>query len=623
MRGRLFLYTIIFTLFIAPALAQNGEVYHLKLLAVQELAGNYSGSEADLFLEIKEGSGRVFLETFPLTKMDTQISTRFAKEIACSHFKMDCRQYDFIFTIKSNSNIIGGPSAGAAIAALTTIAVLDLNYENDIAITGTINSGGIIGPVGGVKEKLEAASKAGLKKVLVAKGTALQYSSVVGSDEGDAANTTEDTIENDGTSEPNTPLDIIQYAKENLSLQVMEVVTLDDVIFELTGVNLNNKKIDVEENMDYQKIMQGLQKVLCSRSKQIEKDIHAGGIFLERNFSESVEMRKGQALNATKKNDFYSAASYCFSNNIQMKIYFYQEKKLSDTLVERMFLELEKKTLALERKLKREKIDTISDLQTLMVVQERVSNVKEQIAKYREANPTTDSYNLLAYAEERFFSALSWMQFFDMEGKRFIMDNEQLRHSCLQKISESEERYQYVTLFIGEGYVSHIDLKISTAKQASENQEYALCLIAAAQAKAEANAVLSSLGLSDEVFDEFLDSKIAAVERVIAENSVEGVFPILGYSYYQYAISLREEQKYTTLVFLEYALEMSDLGIYFPEENSYLQPINQLDEKWIFIGEGFIAGVVLTLIVLWMRNDLLWRKLKNSGKRKRGIRKRK
>ena len=59
-------------------LAINTEPYHMKLLAVQDNDGTYTGSDADLFLELKEGSGRVFLETFPLTKMDTQISTRFA-----------------------------------------------------------------------------------------------------------------------------------------------------------------------------------------------------------------------------------------------------------------------------------------------------------------------------------------------------------------------------------------------------------------------------------------------------------------------------------------------------------------------------------------------------------------
>jgi predicted S18 family serine protease len=57
---------------------------HMKLLAVSQIGDSLVGSQADLFLDVKEGSGRVFIETFPITKMDTQISTRFAKEIATS-----------------------------------------------------------------------------------------------------------------------------------------------------------------------------------------------------------------------------------------------------------------------------------------------------------------------------------------------------------------------------------------------------------------------------------------------------------------------------------------------------------------------------------------------------------
>ncbi|MBI2151686.1 hypothetical protein HYU21_03115, partial [Candidatus Woesearchaeota archaeon] len=171
----LFLLTLLFVLCIifisSSALAQSGQSYHLKLLAVQETSAGYMGSDADLFLELKEGSGRVFLETVPLTKLDTQISTRFAKEIACHHFNLECDKYDFIYTIKAKSSIVGGPSAGAAIAALTTIAVLDLKYDEKTTITGTINSGGVLGPVGGGKEKLQAAAAAGIRKVLIAPGT--------------------------------------------------------------------------------------------------------------------------------------------------------------------------------------------------------------------------------------------------------------------------------------------------------------------------------------------------------------------------------------------------------------------------------------------------------------------
>ena len=60
--------------------AQRG---HMTLLAVKDINGELIGSSADLYLEIESGRGRVFMETRPLTKLDTQFSTRFAKDIAC------------------------------------------------------------------------------------------------------------------------------------------------------------------------------------------------------------------------------------------------------------------------------------------------------------------------------------------------------------------------------------------------------------------------------------------------------------------------------------------------------------------------------------------------------------
>ncbi len=578
-------FLVIILLLSISAAAQTGKVYHLSLLAVQEGSEQYTGSEADLFLELKEGTGRVFLDTYPLTKMDTQISTRFAKDIACSHFKLDCKDYDFIYTIKSKSNIVGGPSAGAAIAALTTIAVLDLPYDDKVTITGTVNSGGIIGPVGGVKEKIEAASKAGLTKVLIPKGMDIY-------DLGAELNETNAT----GNA---SKVDLIQYGRQNLNLEVKEVIALDEVVFELTGKKLNNKEVDMSVNEEYNRIMQGLQEALCERTAKIRQEINGSRVKLEGNVSEQIALRQEKALNATKNGDYYSAASFCFGNNIQLKTQYYEKRKLSKGMVAKLFAAIEMKTSKLEEQLAEEKIETISDLQALMVVKERLNDVHQQLQAYekRKAEPMENLYGLLAYTEERYYSAQSWMQFFAMEGRHFQMDEAALQRTCAGKIAEAEERSQYAGLYLGDVFLLGINEKIATAQGAGLGGDYPLCLITASQAKADANAILSSLGLSDEVLDDYLDSKSKAVEQIIAQNTAEGIFPILGYSYYRYADSLRASEKYTALVYLEYALEMSDLQMYFPEEETL--PRFSLPLEWVLLGEGFIVGVVVTLLVVF------------------------
>ena len=145
---------IVFLLFLTIISVISAKSGSIKLLAVSNLETNPRGSVADLFLEVDEGQGRVFIDSFPLSKLDTQISTRFAKEVACSFLERDCSNYDFFYTIRANSAIVGGPSAGAAIAVLTISVLEDLPLDKTITITGTINSGGIIGPVGGILKKI-------------------------------------------------------------------------------------------------------------------------------------------------------------------------------------------------------------------------------------------------------------------------------------------------------------------------------------------------------------------------------------------------------------------------------------------------------------------------------------
>jgi uncharacterized protein len=645
---RIILFLLIFSILATTSLATHQQPYHLKLLAVQESGSQMSGSDADLYLEIKEGSGRVFLDTYPATKMDTQISTRYAKEIACNHFQLDCDNYDFIFTIKAKSSTIGGPSAGAAIAALTTIGMLDLPYDQNIAITGTINSGGIVGPVGGIKEKLEAASAVKLKKVLIPKGSAISKEKIKPADK--EKNTTEkenkseiknkikpfNETTNINTSNENInipkenisiedssqiqELNLINYSKENLSLEVIEVIDLEEVLFQFTGKDFNNKNITISKNQDYQDIMEKLKEILCERTEKILSEIEKEKIIINQSVMENINVRKSNSINATKEGDLYAAASYCFGNNIALKNYYYQQKKVSKSMLDTLFQSLQQKNTELELQLNQQKIETIAGLQTKMIVKERINEVKQQIEIYQDKKQlfiSTEAQAILSYAEERFFSAQSWMEFFAMDGKKFILNNEQLANTCQEKLIESQERYEYVSLYLGEFNLLGIKEKMSTAQKAFEKKEFDLCITMASQAKADSNAILSSIGLDDSSIKDFFESKRKVAERIISQNSKEDIFPILGYSYYQYANSLKDKEPFTSLVYIEYALEMSDLSMYFPAEKKidsqhlligYQNDFkDHLKKEWIYLTEGFLIGIMMTLLVM-----ILYRTLKKK-----------
>jgi ATP-dependent Lon protease len=62
-----------------------------------------------------------------------------------------------------------GPSAGAAMTTAIISALTDIEIHRDIAMTGEINLRGYVTAIGGLKEKLLAALRSGIKKVLIPK----------------------------------------------------------------------------------------------------------------------------------------------------------------------------------------------------------------------------------------------------------------------------------------------------------------------------------------------------------------------------------------------------------------------------------------------------------------------
>jgi len=88
------------------------------------------------------------------------------------------------------------------------------------------------------------------------------------------------------------------------------------------------------------------------------------------------------------------------------------------------------------------------------------------------------------------------------------------------------------------------------------------------------------------------------VKQTLVRVQKKGIFPIIGYSYYEYGNSLKESDKYSALLFSEYALEFSNLDIYFPKKaNKSLGAI--LDYINIELIVAFAAGLAIGLIVMW------------------------
>ena len=141
---------------------------NIAYINIPALNQNEEGVSTRLLVKAIPGTGKTLLDIDSLLYwVDTQNSIRLAKLVAQNYTGSNLDYYDFTFSVDANASLIGGESAGAALAIATIAAIKDLKLKEDVMITGTINHDGSIGPIGGILQKAKAAKEAGITTLLV------------------------------------------------------------------------------------------------------------------------------------------------------------------------------------------------------------------------------------------------------------------------------------------------------------------------------------------------------------------------------------------------------------------------------------------------------------------------
>ncbi len=561
----------ILILFIIVILSSNiveGKQGHITLLTVIEEGNKTKGGTADLYLEIRPGTGRIYLDSLPLTKIDTQISTRLAKEVACSFTEKDCSKKDFLYTIRANSPIVGGPSAGAAITMLTISELNKEKIDSKTTITGTINAGGIIGPVAGIKEKALAAKEKGYTRVIVPSRGIIE-------NEEELINETNATV---------------TYA-ENLIIEGIEIIpvsTLEEAYYEFTGNRIKNYSYEIEIPEDYQKIMKSVAEELCTRYEEILLDTPEN--LIEENleiYNETQESINKSRI-ALDNKDYYSAASFCFSANIGIRTT--QFKGLTNETLINIANMTKDNANKMMQDINDRELKTMADLETTIIVKERIIETLNILEENQ-----TEILSQLPYIVERYNSAIVWSKFFSYPSNEVELNKQHLTTACLSKISEAEERLSYVDLLFGASVAKTEEL--SEAKKSYENGDYTYCLFKASKITADVNAVLISLSVTKEKAPELVTDLL---NQARAQINKQNNFPVLGYSYYNYANTLKEDKPELAIVFAGYSSEFSNLDIYFPKKRKAQLDLRE-DILLTFL-IGFTLGAILTAKVYIKHN---------------------
>ena len=595
----------------APAVASNGNG-HVGVISTitVTIQGN--------------GSGRVFVDTLPLTEIDMQGSARLAVKVAGVLVKadgIDTNNYDFFFVVRTDAPIIGGPSAGG-VMTIATIALLEKwDISSETVMTGMINPDGSIGPVGGIPQKIDAASSVGAKRFLIPKGQ-------------DTYTTYEKVKENGWSVTKPVQHSVTEYALEEYGIEVIEVEDANQAIMNFTGYGFpapeSVEKITTE---DYIGSMKPLATTLLNKAERIYAN--ASSVFSNLSVIDVYPYYRSQLNDIVDiLNDgetrlreshgwydqglYYSSTSKSFQSLIDSRFVLYATEYLSSDgggeYIENL---LENATSLWENKseeAKNAEINGLVSLQCVGAAQKRVSEANsyllEALDDYNKGGYLTALYEI-AFAIERSDSIGWWLGIssdFDDTG---WSNTTKLETLATEYIEDARQSITYSGVILSEvgqsssGLLSAESLLESSQDNLDDGYP-AAALFEALEALVKANLVIENI-------DDDAEGKINR-SRESAGNSISksrnmGIEPVLAVSYYEYAESLVNESAFdSALEYYKYsniiagALSFTNLTV--GETSSRYVGIPEIDvESWrgmfsdlsdliLFAAVAIIIGVI-------------------------------
>ena len=205
----------------APAVSQAVQIVNRGRYSAQALV--QKGSIMNISVEIAPGKGRVLVQTKPLMGVVFQGAANTAVGVAGNKTGVDLSKSDVIFSINSGDIIseVDGPSAGALMTLLTISALEKQPIDQSLTLTGTIDSNGHVGAIGGIVAKATAAKENGKTLFLIPEENQLITPPVP---------ITSNTGIFSVAQQPQQQVSARDYIEKNVGINITYVNTIDDVI---------------------------------------------------------------------------------------------------------------------------------------------------------------------------------------------------------------------------------------------------------------------------------------------------------------------------------------------------------------------------------------------------------
>ncbi len=149
--------------FSAPAIGEDGKG---TLVAFSLHA--FAGGKGRLLVNVKEAA----------FKPDVEHALRQSAAAAESYLGVQLNHYDLLLEVQDSSNIreVSGESAGALFSAAVVALMSNHKLRSDTIVSASLDAEGKMGPVGGIEEKILAASQQGKRVFLVSADQEIKYS---------------------------------------------------------------------------------------------------------------------------------------------------------------------------------------------------------------------------------------------------------------------------------------------------------------------------------------------------------------------------------------------------------------------------------------------------------------
>ena len=572
--------------------------------AVQRTSSGLEGVLSYITVYTQEGSGHIYIDTWPLVEVDIQGSARLAVRTACEVVGKDWNQYDFFITVRSDSPIIGGPSAGGAMTVAVIAALENWELSQDVVMSGTINPDETVGPVGGLYQKAEAAAQTA-DVFLVPEGQ-----STIMVEEQEQVQVGPFTYITTSEKEVN----LVEEGKK-MGIEVKEVYDIRDAVYYFTGKVIEQPQTNGEPiNTDFmksytQKELEETQKEYTTTAEKVRSYTGKYKDDLEDLLgpaSEEIE----NAEKANKSGEYYTSMNASFVAGLYINyvdnLYSYFTGETTDEI----FASLGDYLNQLQDQSRSENPHGMTALQCTAAAQKRIFEALNSLQQGQEKEDLDYIY-YASYAERRGENAEFWLNLSKEYQKGDEITDTTLESAASSMMNTAQLSLVYASSILPKSNVLQ-DAQNSLEKAEDEFMDtaYAASLFSALQSK-----VYSEVALIAYTTDQNITSRVQRA-RERASSSIEssrkqGIEPVLAVTYYELAQSL--DSPIESLMYLRYAEEIASIDRYVesepevPGEPAPVQePVKETEEGSgkliLFLVVGIFVGIGISLVAARMRH---------------------